>query len=95
MGTRAAAAQPVALFCVRQVEKRLELVKQVSHSTHKKLTACLQGQQGVDVERKSVRSPSVSSKVCVCRCEHVTYLSLHVTQPTKPELAQLTRSQSE
>ncbi|XP_040924354.1 rho GTPase-activating protein 44-like isoform X5 [Betta splendens] len=41
-----------------QVEKRLELVKQVSHSTHKKLTACLQGQQGVEVERKSVRSPS-------------------------------------
>ncbi|XP_069373371.1 rho GTPase-activating protein 44 isoform X5 [Paralichthys olivaceus] len=41
-----------------QVEKRLELVKQVSHSTHKKLTACLQGQQGVDLEKKSVRSPS-------------------------------------
>ncbi|XP_034050650.1 rho GTPase-activating protein 44-like isoform X2 [Thalassophryne amazonica] len=41
-----------------QVEKRLELVKQVSHSTHKKLTACLQGQQGMDVEKKSVRSPS-------------------------------------
>ncbi|KAK1881600.1 Rho GTPase-activating protein 44 [Dissostichus eleginoides] len=38
-----------------QVEKRLELVKQVSHSTHKKLTACLQGQQGVEVEKKSVR----------------------------------------
>lgn len=45
-----------------QVEKRLELVKQVSHSTHKKLTACLQGQQGVDVDKKSVRSPSVSSR---------------------------------
>ncbi|XP_068438933.1 rho GTPase-activating protein 44-like isoform X5 [Clinocottus analis] len=41
-----------------QVEKRLELVKQVSHSTHKKLTACLQGQQGLDVDKKSVRSPS-------------------------------------
>ncbi|XP_036383434.1 rho GTPase-activating protein 44-like isoform X5 [Megalops cyprinoides] len=41
-----------------QVEKRLELVKQVSHSTHKKLTACLQGQQGVDVDKRSVRSPS-------------------------------------
>ncbi|XP_054605376.2 rho GTPase-activating protein 44 isoform X5 [Nothobranchius furzeri] len=41
-----------------QVEKRLELVKQVSHSAHKKLTACLQGQQGVDVDKKSVRSPS-------------------------------------
>lgn len=44
------------------MEKRLELVKQVSHSTHKKLTACLQGQQGVDVDKKSVRSPSVRSK---------------------------------
>ncbi|XP_065128234.1 rho GTPase-activating protein 44 isoform X5 [Paramisgurnus dabryanus] len=41
-----------------QAEKRLELVKQVTHSTHKKLTACLQGQQGVDVDKKSVRSPS-------------------------------------
>uniref|UniRef100_A0A673Y050 Rho GTPase-activating protein 44 n=1 Tax=Salmo trutta TaxID=8032 RepID=A0A673Y050_SALTR len=46
------------LLSFRQVEKRLELVKQVSHSTHKKLTACLQGQQGVDVEKRSVRSPS-------------------------------------
>ncbi|KAL4648601.1 rho GTPase-activating protein 44-like [Arapaima gigas] len=41
-----------------QVEKRLELVKQVSHSTHKKLTACLQGQQGSDIDKRSVRSPS-------------------------------------
>ncbi|KAI4900937.1 hypothetical protein NFI96_015563, partial [Prochilodus magdalenae] len=41
-----------------QVEKRLELVKQVSHSTHKKLTACLQGQQGLEVDKRSVRSPS-------------------------------------
>uniref|UniRef100_A0A8C9SR02 Rho GTPase-activating protein 44 n=1 Tax=Scleropages formosus TaxID=113540 RepID=A0A8C9SR02_SCLFO len=41
-----------------QVEKRLELVKQVSHSTHKKLTACLQGQQGQDVDKRSVKSPS-------------------------------------
>uniref|UniRef100_A0A4W5PYI3 Rho GTPase-activating protein 44 n=1 Tax=Hucho hucho TaxID=62062 RepID=A0A4W5PYI3_9TELE len=46
------------VLSVYQVEKRLELVKQVSHSTHKKLTACLQGQQGVDVEKRSVRSPS-------------------------------------
>ncbi|XP_072560907.1 rho GTPase-activating protein 44-like isoform X5 [Paramormyrops kingsleyae] len=41
-----------------QVEKRLELVKQVTHSTHKKLMACLQGQQGQDVEKRSVKSPS-------------------------------------
>ncbi|XP_073670160.1 rho GTPase-activating protein 44 isoform X8 [Paramisgurnus dabryanus] len=41
-----------------QVEKRLDLVKQVSHSTHKKLTACLQGQQGADIDKKSVKSPA-------------------------------------
>ncbi|XP_034045605.1 rho GTPase-activating protein 44 isoform X9 [Thalassophryne amazonica] len=41
-----------------QVEKRLDLVKQVSHSTHKKLAACLQGQQGADVEKRSIKSPS-------------------------------------
>ncbi|XP_077384506.1 rho GTPase-activating protein 44 isoform X2 [Festucalex cinctus] len=41
-----------------QVEKRLDLVKQVTHSTHKKLTSCLQGQQGAEVEKKSVKSPS-------------------------------------
>ncbi|XP_078807072.1 rho GTPase-activating protein 44 isoform X6 [Oryzias latipes] len=41
-----------------QVEKRLDLVKQVTHSTHKKLTACLQGQQGTETEKKSVKSPS-------------------------------------
>ncbi|XP_047005723.2 rho GTPase-activating protein 44 isoform X12 [Ictalurus punctatus] len=41
-----------------QVEKRLDLVKQVSHSTHKKLTACLQGQQGADVDKRSVKSPT-------------------------------------
>ncbi|XP_038158520.1 rho GTPase-activating protein 44 isoform X4 [Cyprinodon tularosa] len=41
-----------------QVEKRLDLVKQVTHSTHKKLTACLQGQQSTDTEKKSVKSPS-------------------------------------
>uniref|UniRef100_A0A4X1SNI5 Rho GTPase-activating protein 44 n=1 Tax=Sus scrofa TaxID=9823 RepID=A0A4X1SNI5_PIG len=35
-----------------QVEKRLELVKQVSHSTHKKLTACLQGQQGAEADKR-------------------------------------------
>uniref|UniRef100_A0A8C4IHR9 Rho GTPase-activating protein 44 n=1 Tax=Dicentrarchus labrax TaxID=13489 RepID=A0A8C4IHR9_DICLA len=54
---RQLANQTVGFLSV-QVEKRLELVKQVSHSTHKKLTACLQGQQGVDVDKKSVRSPS-------------------------------------
>uniref|UniRef100_A0A8C7XNE3 Rho GTPase-activating protein 44 n=1 Tax=Oryzias sinensis TaxID=183150 RepID=A0A8C7XNE3_9TELE len=48
-----------------QVEKRLELVKQVSHSTHKKLTACLQGQQGVDVEKKSKKLPLTTLAQCM------------------------------
>ncbi|XP_028674400.1 rho GTPase-activating protein 44 isoform X2 [Erpetoichthys calabaricus] len=51
-----------------QVEKRLELVKQVTHSTHKKLTACLQGQQGVDVDKRSVRSPSKLPLTALAQC---------------------------
>ncbi|XP_030630704.1 rho GTPase-activating protein 44 [Chanos chanos] len=43
---------------VLQVEKRLELIKQVSHSTHKKLTACLQDQQAGDTDKRSVKTPS-------------------------------------
>uniref|UniRef100_A0A6Q2Z7A9 Rho GTPase-activating protein 44 n=1 Tax=Esox lucius TaxID=8010 RepID=A0A6Q2Z7A9_ESOLU len=50
---------------VNQVEKRLELVKQVSHSTHKKLTACLQGQQGVDVEKRSKKLPLTTLAQCL------------------------------
>uniref|UniRef100_A0A665VWY9 Rho GTPase-activating protein 44 n=1 Tax=Echeneis naucrates TaxID=173247 RepID=A0A665VWY9_ECHNA len=48
-----------------QVEKRLELVKQVSHSTHKKLSACLQGQQGVDVDKKSKKHPLTTLAQCM------------------------------
>ncbi|TRY86900.1 hypothetical protein DNTS_009021 [Danionella cerebrum] len=40
-----------------QAEKRLELVKQVSHSTHKRLAVCLQGQQCVEPDRRAARSP--------------------------------------
>ncbi|KAJ6655027.1 hypothetical protein lerEdw1_006080, partial [Lerista edwardsae] len=48
-----------------QVEKRLELVKQVSHSTHKKLTACLQGQQGSDSDKRSRKLPLTSLAQCL------------------------------
>uniref|UniRef100_A0A8C6WQM9 Rho GTPase activating protein 44 n=1 Tax=Neogobius melanostomus TaxID=47308 RepID=A0A8C6WQM9_9GOBI len=53
------------LLPLAQVEKRLELVKQVSHSTHKKLTACLQGQQGVDVDKKSKKLPLTTLAQCM------------------------------
>uniref|UniRef100_A0A3P8VT47 Rho GTPase-activating protein 44 n=1 Tax=Cynoglossus semilaevis TaxID=244447 RepID=A0A3P8VT47_CYNSE len=48
-----------------QVEKRLDLVKQVTHSTHKKLTACLQGQQGADVDKKSKKLPLTILAQCL------------------------------
>nr|XP_054501029.1 LOW QUALITY PROTEIN: rho GTPase-activating protein 44 [Agelaius phoeniceus] len=48
-----------------QVEKRLELVKQVSHSTHKKLTACLQGQQGLDADKRSKKLPLTTLAQCL------------------------------
>uniref|UniRef100_A0A3B4UII8 Rho GTPase-activating protein 44 n=1 Tax=Seriola dumerili TaxID=41447 RepID=A0A3B4UII8_SERDU len=47
------------------VEKRLDLVKQVTHSTHKKLTACLQGQQGTDVEKRSKKLPLTILAQCM------------------------------
>uniref|UniRef100_A0A8C5E0E6 Rho GTPase-activating protein 44 n=1 Tax=Gouania willdenowi TaxID=441366 RepID=A0A8C5E0E6_GOUWI len=50
--------------CV-QVEKRLDLVKQVTHSTHKKLTACLQGHQGADVEKRSKKLPLTILAQCM------------------------------
>ncbi|ELK31872.1 Rho GTPase-activating protein 44 [Myotis davidii] len=52
------------LLCV-QVEKRLELVKQVSHSTHKKLTACLQGQQGAEADKRSKKLPLTTLAQCL------------------------------
>uniref|UniRef100_A0A3P9JVW2 Rho GTPase-activating protein 44 n=1 Tax=Oryzias latipes TaxID=8090 RepID=A0A3P9JVW2_ORYLA len=48
-----------------QVEKRLDLVKQVTHSTHKKLTACLQGQQGTETEKKSKKLPLTMLAQCM------------------------------
>ncbi|XP_074168126.1 rho GTPase-activating protein 44 isoform X2 [Sminthopsis crassicaudata] len=48
-----------------QVEKRLELVKQVSHSTHKKLSACLQGQQGVEADKRSKKLPLTALAQCL------------------------------
>lgn len=61
-----------------QVEKRLDLVKQVTHSTHKKLTACLQGQQGADTEKRSVKSPSVSTRIHHSfRTRFAAHVSIH------------------
>ncbi|XP_071385918.1 rho GTPase-activating protein 17b isoform X2 [Centroberyx affinis] len=40
-----------------QIERRMELVRLVSHNAHKRLVSCLQGQLGTDTEKRHVRSP--------------------------------------
>ncbi|XP_033500157.1 rho GTPase-activating protein 17b isoform X1 [Epinephelus lanceolatus] len=40
-----------------QIERRLELVRMVSHNTHKRLVSCLQGQLGTDTEKRHKKLP--------------------------------------
>ncbi|XP_028455134.1 rho GTPase-activating protein 17b isoform X2 [Perca flavescens] len=40
-----------------QIERRLELVRLVSHNTHKRLVSCLQGQLGTDTEKRHKKLP--------------------------------------
>ncbi|XP_034076037.1 rho GTPase-activating protein 17b isoform X2 [Gymnodraco acuticeps] len=39
------------------IERRLELVRLVSHNTHKRLVSCLQGQLGTDTEKRQKKLP--------------------------------------
>lgn len=38
-----------------QIERRMELVRVVSHNTHKRMVSCLQGHIGADAEKRHVR----------------------------------------
>uniref|UniRef100_A0A8C6THK4 Rho GTPase-activating protein 17 n=1 Tax=Neogobius melanostomus TaxID=47308 RepID=A0A8C6THK4_9GOBI len=40
-----------------QIEKRMELVRLVSHNAHKRLVSCLQGQLGTDTEKRHKKLP--------------------------------------
>ncbi|KAM7372040.1 hypothetical protein PAMP_009237 [Pampus punctatissimus] len=40
-----------------QIERRMELVRLVSHNTHKRLVTCLQGQLGTDNEKRHKKLP--------------------------------------
>lgn len=40
-----------------QIERRMELVRVVSHNTHKKMAVCLQGQIGTDAEKRHKKLP--------------------------------------
>lgn len=46
---------PVRPRVCPQIEKRMELVRLVSHNSHKRLASCLQGQLGTDAEKRHVR----------------------------------------
>uniref|UniRef100_A0A8C1BFL5 Rho GTPase-activating protein 17 n=1 Tax=Cyprinus carpio carpio TaxID=630221 RepID=A0A8C1BFL5_CYPCA len=43
-----------------QIERRMELVRVVSHNTHKRMVACLQGQIGTDAEKRHKKLPLTS-----------------------------------
>ncbi|KAI4896790.1 hypothetical protein NFI96_026704 [Prochilodus magdalenae] len=40
-----------------QIERRLEMVRLVSHNTHKKMVSCLQGHVGIDMEKRHKKLP--------------------------------------
>ncbi|XP_019737035.1 rho GTPase-activating protein 17b [Hippocampus comes] len=40
-----------------QIERRMELVRLMSHNTHKRLVSCLQGQLGTDTEKRHKKLP--------------------------------------
>ncbi|XP_058649481.1 rho GTPase-activating protein 17a isoform X2 [Onychostoma macrolepis] len=40
-----------------QIERRMELVRVISHNTHKRMVACLQGQIGTDAEKRHKKLP--------------------------------------
>uniref|UniRef100_A0A3B5LRE4 BAR domain-containing protein n=1 Tax=Xiphophorus couchianus TaxID=32473 RepID=A0A3B5LRE4_9TELE len=40
-----------------QIERRMELVRLVSHNMHKRLVSCLQGQLGTDTEKRHKKLP--------------------------------------
>uniref|UniRef100_A0A8C2FTR7 Rho GTPase-activating protein 17 n=1 Tax=Cyprinus carpio TaxID=7962 RepID=A0A8C2FTR7_CYPCA len=48
------------LFYSAQIERRMELVRVVSHNTHKRMVACLQGQIGTDAEKRHKKLPLTS-----------------------------------
>ncbi|XP_026132592.1 rho GTPase-activating protein 17-like isoform X2 [Carassius auratus] len=43
-----------------QIERRMELVRVISHNTHKRMVMCLQGQIGTDAEKRHKKLPLTS-----------------------------------
>uniref|UniRef100_A0A8C2X2X2 Rho GTPase activating protein 17a n=1 Tax=Cyclopterus lumpus TaxID=8103 RepID=A0A8C2X2X2_CYCLU len=45
------------LLSLAQIERRMELVRVVSHNTHKRMVSCLQGHIGADAEKRHKKLP--------------------------------------
>ncbi|XP_048847834.1 rho GTPase-activating protein 17b isoform X3 [Brienomyrus brachyistius] len=43
-----------------QIERRMEMVRQVSHNTHKRMVTCLQGHIGTDAEKRQKKLPQTA-----------------------------------
>nr|XP_061805767.1 rho GTPase-activating protein 17-like [Nerophis lumbriciformis] len=51
-----------------QIERRVELVRFMSHHTHKRLVACLQGQLGPDTEKRHKKLPLTALSQAMQEC---------------------------
>lgn len=64
------------LYCSPQIERRMELVRAVSHNTHKRLVTCLQGQVGKHIEKRHERVLYTLNSLAPL-CVVTTLLDLH------------------
>uniref|UniRef100_A0A3Q4AJG5 BAR domain-containing protein n=1 Tax=Mola mola TaxID=94237 RepID=A0A3Q4AJG5_MOLML len=54
------ANQTVGRQVLKLIERRMELVRVVSHNTHKRMVSCLQGHIGADTEKRHKKLPLTS-----------------------------------
>lgn len=63
----------MSVLSCAQIERRMELVRVVSHNTHKRMVSCLQGHIGADAEKRHVRP-------LTCRNHNQTDLSFTLSR---------------
>uniref|UniRef100_A0A7N6ALT2 Rho GTPase-activating protein 17 n=1 Tax=Anabas testudineus TaxID=64144 RepID=A0A7N6ALT2_ANATE len=57
VGRKVFAKDLFLVFSHAQIERRMELVRVVSHNTHKRMVSCLQGHIGADAEKRHKKLP--------------------------------------
>lgn len=69
-----------------QIERRMELVRVVSHNTHKRMVSCLQGHIGAEAEKRHVRL--LKSDLCF-HSQHVAFIVLSQSIHSRPTVHDL------